>query len=212
MESCEGICLPGSPADLNPQRYGAELDAASAPADPAREDVDFALLDLAADTAKPVLGICYGLQSLNVWSGGSMMQDLSALPVNHSAGASIAVAHSVVVSPASGLADLLDTTEAPMVGDFLRLPVNSSHHQAVAAPGDGLRIVARCPEDGVIEALESDAATLSGGGRSCWRLGVQWHPERSTTSSAASCALFRKLVLQAGGCVSPQFAVNAWPS
>lgn len=200
MDGCDGICLPGSPADVDPARYGAERQEASAPADPAREAVDFFLLDWAAEHAKPVLGICFGLQSLNVWSGGSLVQDLSVLPVNHSAGSSVAVAHALLVPPASSFATLLDSEEASPCGDFIRLHVNSSHHQAVGTPGDGLRIAARCPEDGVIEALELDLSGPTGGrsaARPPWLLGVQWHPERTTALSATSRALFRRLVAQA---------------
>jgi len=152
--TCDGILLPGSPADVDPALYGAERDPATNPADPPREAADFLLLDHAAATGKPVLCICYGTQSLNVWTGGSLIQDLTPLPVNHEAGSSIAVAHAALIAPDSLLASLLTPEEAPGSGDFLRLPINTSHHQAVAAPGEGLRIVARCPDDGVIEAVE----------------------------------------------------------
>lgn len=193
--ACDGVCLPGSPADVDPVRYGAERDPATAPADPARENVDFLLLDRAAAEAKPVLGICFGLQSLNVWSGGSLVQDLHVLPVNHAAGARVAIAHSVLVPRDSHFAALLNEEEAPLRDGFLRLPVNTSHHQAVASPGDGLRIVARCPDDGVIEAVEQEEG--GPGPRPSWMLGVQWHPERSTALSAASRAVFRRLVAEA---------------
>jgi putative glutamine amidotransferase len=156
--TCAGILLPGSPADVDPALYGAERDPATNRADPHREAADFLLLDHAADTGKPVLCICYGLQSLNVWRGGTLIQDLAPLPVNHEAGSKVAVAHSAVIAPESLLAGLLTPEEAPLSGDFLRLPINTSHHQAIAAPGDGLRIVARCPDDGVIEAVELDPA------------------------------------------------------
>ena len=198
LTSCSGACLPGSPADIEPVRYGAERDAATAPADPTREIVDTAVLDWASAESTPVLGICFGLQSINVWRGGTLVQDLHVLPVNHSAGASVAVAHSALVPAVSALGALLDVAEAPLTDSLLRLPVNSSHHQAIGTPGDGLRVVARCPEDGVIEALEQ-ASDLGPGPRPSWLLGVQWHPERSTAASAASRALFRELVRQAGG-------------
>jgi len=152
--TCDGILLPGSPADVDPALYGQPRDPATARADTPREAVDYLLLDHAAATGKPVLAICYGLQSLNVWSGGSLIQDLTPLPVNHEAGSKVAIAHTVVIAPDSLLASLLTPQEAPTTGEFLRLPINTSHHQAVAAPGDNLRIVARCPDDGVIEALE----------------------------------------------------------
>jgi putative glutamine amidotransferase len=154
--TCHGVVLPGSPADVDPALYGAERLPECGPADTFRETADRILLEEAEKHAKPVLAICYGLQFLNVWRGGSLIQDLSPLPVNHSAGSTVAIAHTALLAPQSLLATLSDTSEAALSGDFLRLPVNTSHHQSVAAPGQGLRIVARCPDDGVIEALELD--------------------------------------------------------
>lgn len=203
-ESCHGVCLPGSPADVDPARYGAELDPATSPADPFREACDFFLLDHAVDTRKPVLGICYGVQLMNVWRGGSLVQDLTPMPVNHSAGREVAVAHAAVIAQNSLLGRLLQTSaelqaEAPLAQELLRLPVNTSHHQSVASPGDGLRVVARCPDDGVIEAVEIDPSAWDDNPPAAFFLGVQWHPERSFDISAASRALFRRLVDEAGG-------------
>jgi putative glutamine amidotransferase len=199
--SCDGILLPGSPADVDPGLYGADRDPASAPADPAREAADFLLLDHAAKYAKPVLGICYGVQSLNVWSGGSLIQDLTPLPVNHEAGGKVAIAHTALIAPDSLLASLLTPEEAPESNGFLRLPINTSHHQSVAAPGSGLRIVARCPDDGVIEAVELDPDDsvfhVEHPTPAQFLLGVQWHPERSYEISPASRALFDRLVAEA---------------
>jgi len=200
--TCDGFLLPGSPADVDPALYGADRDPASAPADPAREAVDDLLLDHASKFAKPVLGICYGIQSLNVWRGGSLIQDLTPLPVNHEAGSKVAIAHSALIAPDSLLASLLTPGEAPESNGFLRLPINTSHHQSVAAPGDGLRIVARCPDDGVIEAVELDPDdpvfhVEHSPSHPQFLLGVQWHPERSYDISAASRALFHRLVSEA---------------
>ena len=201
IASCEGVLLPGSPADVDPALYGAERDPATAAADSAREAVDYLLLDDAEKHGKPVLGICFGVQSLNVWRGGSLVQDLTPLPVNHSAGSSVAIAHTALVAKDSVLASLLTEQEAPEVGGFLRLPINTSHHQSVAAPGAGLRIVARSPEDGVIEAVELDADDsvfhVEHPAPRQFVLGVQWHPERSYEISAASRALFSRLVEEA---------------
>ena len=201
VASCDGILLPGSPADVDPALYGAERDPASAPADPAREAADFLLLDHAEKFRKPVLAICYGVQSLNVWRGGTLVQDLAPLPVNHSAGSKVAIAHTAQIAPASILASLLTPEEAPERDGFLRLPINTSHHQSVAAPGTGLRIVARCPDDGVIEAVEmepDDAVFhVEHSTHPQFVLGVQWHPERSYEISAASRALFDRLILEA---------------
>lgn len=183
--TCNGIVLPGSPADVDPARFGAKRDPATSPADPAREALDFALLDHADRTGTPLLGICYGCQSMSVWSGGSLVQDLMPVPVNHSAGREVAIAHTALVARDTLLGSLVDAAEAPADGAFLRLPVNTSHHQAVAQPGTGFRVAARSPEDGVVEAIEREQGFM---------LAVQWHPERSTGISATSRNLFAKLV------------------
>jgi putative glutamine amidotransferase len=208
--SCDGILLPGSPADVDPARYGADRDPASAPADATREAVDYLLLDHAEKFGKPVLGICFGVQSLNVWRGGSLIQDLTPLPVNHSAGSKVAIAHTAVVVPDSMLASLLTPEEAPEVDGFLRLPINTSHHQSIASPGTGLRIAARCPDDGVIEAIEIDPNHsmfhVEHREHPQFVLGVQWHPERSFEISAASRSLFQRLVAEARLCAETRAA------
>ncbi len=187
---CHGFVLPGSPADVDPALYGEEAAPATAAADPAREVCDLRLLEHAAVQGKPVLAICYGVQRLNVWCGGSLVQDLTPVPVNHEAGGRVAVAHSVLIAGQSLLAGLLSEAEAPAEREFRRLPVNSSHHQAISAPGEGLAVVARSAEDGVIEAVEGRIGAAA-------MIGVQWHPERSVGISAASRALFRWLVAEA---------------
>ena len=188
--TCQAVCLPGSPADVDPNQYGHEREAASAPADPAREQVDRMLLEQVFRANKPLLAICFGLQSLNVFQGGTLVQDLAPLPVNHAAGASVGVAHMVSVASGSLLASLSEGERMDRVDD-LRIPANSSHHQAVGIAGRGLRVTARCPQDGVVEALELEAAS-----KHPFLLGVQWHPER-TFSSRVSRALFESFVAAA---------------
>lgn len=192
---CSGIVLPGSPADVAPERFGAAADPATNPADAGRETADWTLLEESERRRLPVLAICYGVQSLNVYQGGSLLQDLLPLPVNHSAGSKVAVAHAADVAPGSLLASLLTEDEAPEVHGFRRLQVNSSHHQSIAAPGENLRIVARCPEDGVIEAVEREYDPAN----PWFVVGVQWHPERSQEISAGSRALFARLIAEAQG-------------
>jgi len=189
--SCNAILLPGSPADVNPHKYGQDPEPETAPVDLPRENADELLLQDAHNLHKPILGICYGTQSLNVWRGGTLVQDLTILPVNHGAGRSVAVAHSASIAPDSILGTITPSAEAPETEGFLRLPINSSHHQAIGIPGDGLRVAARCPQDGVIEAVE--------GGQSPnhFVLAVQWHPERSYEISPASRALFARFVTEA---------------
>lgn len=190
LSACAGFILPGSPADVAPATYGEERQPTTAAADDAREHHDRLVLEHAEQTGKPVLGICFGLQSINAWRGGSLVQNLSPIPVNHSAGPSVAAAHTVLVVNSSLLGSLLSAAEAPSEGVFRRLTINSSHHQAVSRPGEDLMVVARCPEDGTVEALEGRIGAAP-------MLGVQWHPERSTEFSPASRNLFTWLVLSA---------------
>jgi len=171
--TCDGILLPGSPADVDPEKYGASLDPHTAAADPRRDNADELLLQDAYNMHKPVLGICYGLQSLNVWRTGTLIQHVE----NHSQGRLIERAHLVQIEPESRLAGILGPVWESDEGW-----VNSSHHQSVNAPGDGLRVVARA-HDGVIEALESTASDH-------FVLGVQWHPERTFDEEPSSRALF----------------------
>jgi putative glutamine amidotransferase len=193
---CDGFLLPGSPADVDPGRYGADREDNCGPADVGREQADWAMLDEAERAGKPVLGVCYGIQSMNTWSGGTLIQDLAPLPVNHSAGGKVAVAHSVAIAVDSLLGSIVGGAEdcAPdAMEGFLRLPVNSSHHQAVGVPGDSVRMTARCTDDGVLEAIERPWSKTG----DWWVIGVQWHPERSTAISGASRALFAAFVAEA---------------
>lgn len=193
INTCQAVLLPGSPADLNPQKYGHDPVPECKPSDPARENVDELLIQDAHNLYKPIFAICFGAQSLNVWRGGTLVQHLAPMPVNHPAGRSVAVAHTAAIAPNSLLATIIPSNEAPEQDGFLRLPVNSSHHQAIATPGDGLRVSARCPQDAVIEAVEGGQA--SGGFH--FVLGVQWHPERSYDLSSASRALFHRFIAEA---------------
>lgn len=195
INTCQGILLPGSPSDVNPHKYGQEPAPECAPADHPRENVDELLIQDAHNLYKPILAICYGAQILNVWRGGTLIQDLTPLPVNHEAGRSVAIAHTAAVAPQSELGQLLPCSEAPEVDGFLRLPINSSHHQAIGIPGDGLRVSARCPQDGVIEAVEGGQA--HGDDQQHFVLAVQWHPERSFEQSPSSRALFSRFVTEA---------------
>jgi len=203
IERCDGVLLPGSKADVDPTRFRATRSAKTAAADPRRDEVDNLLLDDAYRLRKPVLGICYGLQSLNVYRAGSLIQHIpDFLPeeartkVNHEAGAKVPIAHSVEIDPESLLARILCSDgrsrlsgQAQLGSDAPHptLPVNSSHHQSADVIGAGLRIIARCPDDGIIEALEGTADDH-------FVLAVQWHPERSADQDEASRQIFRAFV------------------
>ena len=199
LKSCVGVLLPGSKADVDPRRFGETKSPHTANADPKREAVDDVLLEDAYAHAKPVLGICYGLQSLNVFRGGSLIQHIpDFLPeekrtrVNHEAGKTGTVAHSVEIDRGSKLCGVA-TSDSPTdkIRNPLLVAVNSSHHQSADATGKGLRIVARCDEDGIVEALEGSTPDH-------FVLAVQWHPERSV-ADPVSRNIFRALVEAAGG-------------
>src|SRR5581483_9039765 len=162
--SCQAILLPGSRADVDPQKYGApQRHPQTAAADPRRDNADELLLQDAFNMRKPILGVCYGMQSLNVWRTGTLVQHLES-QVNHEAGRAVLRAHRVSVDPESQLSQILRTAASEPVW------VNSSHHQAAELVGDGLRPVAWA-EDGVIEAVEGTSPDH-------FVVAVQWHPER----------------------------------
>jgi len=175
IESCNAVVLPGSGADVDPAKYDALRHPKTEEADAKRDNVDELLLQDAYNMRKPVLGICYGLQILNVYRSGTLLQHIES-PVNHAAGRTVPIAHSVEIERESRLAEIVEG---------INLPVNSSHHQAADLIGDGLRVVARCPQDGIVEALEGTSPDH-------FVLAVQWHPERSM-EDANSRALFRAL-------------------
>ena len=209
IERCDAVLLPGSKADVDPAKYDASRHPATNPSDPKRDTVDELLLQDAYNMHKPILGICYGLQVLNVYRSGSLLQHITvALPpqkqalVNHAAGRMVARAHRVEIDPSSHLAEIV-ARDAIAPGDDSKgrgfshalpgdtkpfvIEVNSSHHQSADVVGGGLRIVARCPDDGIIEALEGTSPDH-------FVLAVQWHPERSVDDDQPSRAIVRALV------------------
>ncbi len=190
LAGVQGILLPGSRYDVDPERYGEARAPECAEADPARTAADELLLQDAFNLRKPILAICHGAQTLNVWRNGALIQDLKTT-VNHRPGRDVVEAHPVEIAQGSRLTGLLAQTAQAEV------QVNSSHHQAIRAPGDNLRVTAVSPGDGVIEAVELDAPNH-------FVVGVQWHPERTYTQSGFSRAIFSALVDAAQGWQAPQ--------
>jgi putative glutamine amidotransferase len=191
LAGVQGILLPGSRFDVDPQRYGEEPIAECGPDDPARTAVDELLLQDGFNLHKPILAICHGTQTLNVWRNGSLIQDLQAdrkTKIDHQPGRTVVEAHPVEIHAGTRLAGLLEEG-ASRPGDGVA-QVNSSHHQAIRAPGDQLKVTAVSPGDGVIEAVELDSPDH-------FVVGVQWHPERTQAESALSRAIFRAFVREA---------------
>ena len=180
LNGVQGILLPGSRFDVDPQRYGEDRIPECGEPDAPRAAVDELLLQDAFGMYKPILAICHGVQTLNVWLNGSLVQDLKTT-VNHSPGRDVVEAHPVRLAPGSRLAALIPR------GQPAEPMVNSSHHQAIKVPGDRLLVSGVSPQDGVVEAVELDSTEH-------FCVGVQWHPERTYAQSAFSRAIFSAFV------------------
>jgi putative glutamine amidotransferase len=185
--SLDGVALSGSPADVDPALFHAPPHPKAASPDHERERTDFNLLDHFFTGQKPVLAICYGIQSLNVFLGGSLVQDIPSelgSRVQHDVESDYGTPetfHKVRLEAGSRVMDLANGLD--------EVNVNSSHHQSVLQPGRGMLVTAKAA-DGVIEAMESTS-------RGHWVTAVQWHPERMVETDAFALSLFRGLVAAA---------------
>jgi putative glutamine amidotransferase len=194
IPTLDAYLLPGSPSDVDPAEYGAVNRGKSEPADVAREQTDRAILKYAFAEKKPVLAICYGCQLLNVYLGGTLIQDLRAETGTATPHRKMDVVPQPATDPIHGATFEPDSRLADIAGSA-QARINSSHHQAIEKPGHNLRITARAT-DGVIEGVEWT-------GDSNWVVGVQWHPERMT-GDALSERLFSDFVAAARGAVKPE--------
>ncbi len=169
LPGLDGFVLPGSPADVDPAEYGAANHGSSAPADPPRERTDRAILNHALAEKKPVLAICYGCQLLNVYLGGTLIQDLRS-----ETGTKIAHRKKDLAVPPENdsrhEARFVQGSRLHSLANDTRAQVNSSHHQSIQKPGRNLRVTGEA-EDGIVESVEWT-------GDANWVVGVQWHPER----------------------------------
>jgi putative glutamine amidotransferase len=181
IERLDAICLSGSDSDINPLSYNAEPRPGLGPNVPRRDETDFLLLEGADARNLPVLGICFGIQSLNVFRGGTLIQDISTEikdAVKHEQGdQEQRHCHSITISDRSILASLSGSTRA-----F----VNSFHHQAIDVVGQNLEPIAWA-SDGIVEAVADPR-------RDRFVLGVQWHPERGWQGDSLSQAIFNHFV------------------
>lgn len=169
--------------DVDPQRYDAERAAGTDEPDRSRDDFEFGLVRAAIDRGTPVLGVCRGMQLVNVAAGGDLIQDVSAVTtMPHYVRERYDVpVHDVELSHGSAVARAFASPT---------LQVNSIHHQCVGRLGAGLRCTGRAP-DGVVEAIEDADARV---------IGVQWHPEFLNDEKALEqVALFRALLSRCSG-------------
>jgi putative glutamine amidotransferase len=179
MSRLDALVLSGG-GDIDPARYGARPAPLTTAVSPDRDAAELALLAAALEAGRPVLGICRGMQLMNVACGGTLHQHLPDVVGHdeHATRAGSFAPHDVTVAPGSMLAAILG-------GGPEGRPVPSHHHQGIDRLGTGLTATAWTP-DGTIEAVER---TAPGGG---FCLGVQWHPE-----AAHDLSLFTALVAAA---------------
>jgi putative glutamine amidotransferase len=189
VEGLDGLLLSGG-KDIDPPLYGQPLqDGLGVELEPLRDALEVPLARRALERDLPVLGICRGVQVMNVAAGGTLHQDVTLVGLargshNQRTATPVppedAAVHEVAIEPGSRLARIFEST---------RMGVNSFHHQVIDRPAPRFAIVARSVEprgDGVIEAVEV-------AGRS-FAIGVQWHPERMWRRVPACARLFTALV------------------
>ena len=172
LDDVDAMVFTGG-SDINPAVYGQEPHPASSGFYDHRDAAELELMRAALGQAMPVLGICRGMQLLNVACGGDLIQHLEG--DTHKGPPGMYTRHSVTVLAGTHLAGVLGTDAH----------THSCHHQAPGRLGEGLRVAATA-EDGTVEAIEDPAAT--------YVVGVLWHPEEDEEGGAA---LFRALVDQA---------------
>jgi putative glutamine amidotransferase len=224
IERCDGVLLPGSPADLDPAKFNAPRSRHTAATDPRRDTVDELLLQDAYNMHKPILGICYGLQSLNVYRSGSLIQHIpDFLPeelrtkVDHEAGKNVAVAHEVEIAKDAKLAEIMSGEEPESLEEAAAEPRQNAANGAslvltitvdTAPAGRKKNLVvpvnsshhqsAEIIGDGLRVSARCTADNIieavEGISPDHFVLAVQWHPERSIDADAASRAIFKALI------------------
>jgi putative glutamine amidotransferase len=181
LDSVEGLLFTGG-EDVAPAYYGEARDERCEEPDADRDIFEIALARRALTQRLPILGICRGLQLLNVAAGGTLYQDLTCRPgtlLHHSADGKQRqnAVHGVRIKPGSRLHAMMSVTESE---------VTSTHHQFVKALAPGFRIAAESTEDEIIEGIESPDHPFL--------VAVQWHPERMFQRHKEQLALFQGLV------------------
>ena len=177
VESLDGILLAGGD-DCDPAAYGEEKHPTVEPMDVRRQESDLTLAKVARERGIPTLGICLGVQMMNVAAGGTLIQDIDSqleTEIEHVSEPEDRARHDVLIENDTRLASILGGNE---------INVNSSHHQAINKIGEGLNVTAHAP-DGIVEGLEDP--------RHPFYIGVQWHPEDMPREESAS-KIFRAFV------------------
>jgi putative glutamine amidotransferase len=181
MTRVDAICLSGAVNDVDPLRYGQEPRPHLGPVVPRRDQMDMMLLEAAEARSMPVLAICFGIQSLNVYRGGTLIQDVQT-EVN---GALKHMQGDVFNRPAHSINITEDSLLSTLAGSS-NTTVNSHHHQAIDVVGRDLEPIAWAA-DGIIEAVINTRPNQ-------FVLGLQWHPEVGWEDDLLSQAIFKHFV------------------
>lgn len=155
LSACDGLLFPGG-GDITPAFFG-ERDRGSRCVDTELDILQLQALEYGVQGRLPILGICKGMQIINVGLGGSIIQDLPTADCHRYLGA----------DQYHGVYNVTDSFLHRLYGDTML--VNSAHHQGLGKLGKGLRVISRCPLDQCVEAVCHEILPV---------IGVQWHPER----------------------------------
>ena len=184
INGLDGILLPGCDSDVDPLHYGEEPHPNLGKVVPEKDATDLLVLEEVERRNLPLLAICYGVQVLNVFRGGTLIQDINEQVVDsleHRQGEPVARnSHDITLERDSLLFELASKSSDE------NLSVNSHHHQAVRRPGENLRAVAWA-NDGVIEGIQDVRPER-------FILGVQWHPELAWSTDRFSRSIFDSFV------------------
>ena len=168
----DGLLLAGGD-DCDPSAYGEDRHpSCTTTMDVRRQENDLALAKAARELGVPTLGICLGMQVMNIAAGGTLIQDIASqfeTEIEHASEPEDRARHDVMIDGGTRL--------AAVIGSRLETNVNSSHHQAIRKVGEGLRPAAHAP-DGLVEGIEDP--------RHVFYVGVQWHPEDMTGEESAT--------------------------
>lgn len=185
IQNLDGVLLPGSDTDVDPYYYSEEPLPKLKRVVPEKDSTDFLVLEEAERLNIPLLAICFGMQALNVFCGGSLYQDIEIQidkPLKHEQGVPLSrLSHSIEVKSKSKLSSFVKNAK---LADTVK--VNSHHHQSVKQIGESL-VETAWTKDGVIECIE-------GVDKDRFVFGTQWHPEISFEKDVLSREIFSAFI------------------
>lgn len=185
VRNLDGILLPGSDTDVDPHHFGEDPHPKIKKIITEKDATDLLVLKEAEKNKLPVLAICYGMQILNVFRGGSLIQDIESQienPIKHEQGIPLdRNSHNITVESQSRLGKLLKENS-----DTEKVKVNSHHHQAIRNLGREL-VKTAWSIDGIVECIEDESAEK-------YVVGVQWHPELSYKTDFLSAGIFKDFI------------------